>query len=142
MDDSELNGAIGNINQLNHTVDGQLSTLLGDHLLTAGAEYRQTQLQHSINLKSGDAKVDQQAVYLQDEWHWRSGLDLTGRLDHHDTYGSEFSPRGYALYNLTERWVVKGGVGKAFKAPIWHSPTRTTVSPRVAVVVSWSGIQI
>ena len=118
MDDSELNGAIGTISQQNHTVDGQLSTLLGDHLLTAGAEYRQTQLQHSMNLKSGDAKVDQQAAYLQDEYGIGDlALTLAGRLDHHDTYGSEFSPRGYALYNLTERWVVKGGVGKAFKAP-------------------------
>lgn len=118
MDNSQLNGAIAEVQQQNHTLDGQLTHQLGNHLLTTGAEVRQTRLEHSMNLTGGDAKSDQQALYLQDEYLLDAlTLTLAGRLDNHDTYGSEFSPRGYALYNLTDRWIIKGGLGKAFKAP-------------------------
>lgn len=117
-DDSELNGAVADVKQHNHTLDGKLTGQFASHLLTAGAEYRQTRLKHSMNLTAGTAEVAQQAAYLQDEYQLGDlTLTLSGRLDHHDNYGSEFSPRGYALYSLTDRWVIKGGVGKAFKAP-------------------------
>ena len=123
MDDSELTvaangGRIGDITQNNHTLDGQLSGLLGSHLLTGGAEYRRTELEHNLNLQGGEVKVDQSAAYLQDEFSLGE-LDLTlgGRVDHHAVYGTEFSPRAYAVYNLSASWVIKGGVGKAFKAP-------------------------
>ena len=117
-DDSELNGAVADVTQQNHTLDGKLTGQFASHLLTAGGEYRQTRLQHSMNLTAGTAQIDQQAAYLQDEYQLGDlTLTLSGRLDHHETYGSEFSPRGYALYSLTDRWVIKGGVGKAFKAP-------------------------
>lgn len=123
MDDSELTvaangGRIGDITQNNHTLDGQLSGLLGSHLLTGGAEYRRTELEHNLNLQGGEVKVDQSAAYLQDEFSLGEvDLTLGGRVDHHDVYGTEFSPRAYAVYNLSDSWVIKGGVGKAFKAP-------------------------
>lgn len=123
MDDSELTvdangGVIGDIDQTNHTIDGQLTSLLGNHLLTGGAEYRITELEHNLNLQGGDVKVDQSAAYLQDEIALGDlNLTLSGRVDNHDVYGTEFSPRAYAVYNLTDNWVIKGGAGKAFKAP-------------------------
>ncbi|MEH6799275.1 MAG: TonB-dependent receptor [Halopseudomonas sabulinigri] len=122
-DNSELTvaangGVIGDINQTNHTLDGQITSLLGSHLLTGGAEYRITELEHNLNLQGGDVKVDQSAAYLQDEIALGDlNLTLSGRVDHHDVYGTEFSPRAYAVYNLTDNWVIKGGAGKAFKAP-------------------------
>src|SRR5690606_26507158 len=106
------------ITQNNHTLDGQRSGLLGSHLLTGGAEYRRTELEHNLNLQGGEVKVDQSAAYLQDEFSLGEvDLTLGGRVDHHDVYGTEFSPRAYAVYNLSDSWVIKGGVGKAFKAP-------------------------
>ncbi len=122
FDDSELMTALsktsGDVSQTNHTFDGQLSGNLGNHLLTSGAEYRITELKHNVNLKGGDVSVNQSALYLQDEFGFGDlALTLSGRVDHHETYGTEFSPRGYALYSLTDNWVVKGGIGKAFKAP-------------------------
>lgn len=121
MDDSELmtnlRGGKGNVSQTNDTLDGQLSGLLGNHRLTAGGELRRTELAHSQNLGS-EVRVDQQALYLQDEFSL-GALDITlgGRWDDHDSFGGEFSPRVYGVYNLTGHWVIKGGAGKAFKAP-------------------------
>lgn len=120
-DDSQLitslRGEVGDIRQRNQTVDGQISGSLGSHLLTAGAEYRHTLLEHNQNLGS-DATDYQRAAYLQDEIELGDlRLTLGGRLDDHKNFGSEFSPRAYAVYSLTEQWVVKAGAGKAFKAP-------------------------
>ena len=121
MDDSQimtnLRGMKGDIEQKNHTVDGQVTALLGSHLLTLGSELRRTELAHNQNLGS-ETEVDQKAIYLQDEFSI-GDLDITlgGRLDDHDSFGSEFSPRAYGVYNLTDNWVIKGGVGRSFKAP-------------------------
>ena len=118
MDDSQLNGGAADVTQTNNTVDGQVSGYLGDHLLTSGAELRKTELEHSRNIANGSVDATQSAVYLQDEFGFGDlALTLSGRLDHHETYGTEFSPRAYALYTLTDEWVIKGGAGKAFKAP-------------------------
>ncbi|MFJ5408315.1 TonB-dependent receptor domain-containing protein [Pectobacterium punjabense] len=118
MDNSQLNNGKADITQDNHTIDGQVSGYLGDHLLTGGGEYRLTSLKHSMNLPNGTIDVSQGALFLQDEFKL-SDLALTfgGRVDKHETYGTEFSPRAYATYSLTDNWVVKGGVSKAFKAP-------------------------
>ncbi|MCX7134247.1 siderophore amonabactin TonB-dependent receptor, partial [Aeromonas sp.] len=118
MDDSQLNGGAADVTQTNHTVDGQLSGYLGDHLLTSGAEMRKTELEHSRSITNGSVDASQSALYLQDEFSLGDlALTLSGRLDHHETYGNEFSPRAYALYKLSDEWVIKGGAGKAFKAP-------------------------
>lgn len=121
MDDSQLTTSMrrttGDVNQTNHTVDGQISAFLGSHLFTLGSEFRRTELTHNQNLGT-NTEVDQKAIYLQDEFSL-GDLDITlgGRWDHHETFGSEFSPRAYGVYNLSDNWVLKGGAGKAFKAP-------------------------
>jgi len=129
MDDSQimtnLRGMKGDIQQKNHTVDGQLSAALGSHLFTVGSEWRRTELAHNQNLGS-DTEVDQKALYLQDEFSL-GDLDITlgGRWDDHDTFGGEFSPRAYGVYNLTDNWVIKGGAGKSFKAPSIYQSDET-----------------
>lgn len=118
MDNSELNKGIADITQNNHTIDGQISGYLGDHLLTGGGEYRITSLEHNMNMKGGKIDVNQSALFLQDEFKIADlALTFGGRVDHHEVYGTEFSPRAYATYSLTDNWVIKGGVNKAFKAP-------------------------
>ncbi|ABK48092.1 TonB-dependent receptor [Shewanella sp. ANA-3] len=118
-DDSALIAQIGHITQTNHNLDGQTTVLLGEHMLTGGAEYRWTKLENSRNIL-GDGTLDdsQSALYLQDEFSLGElSLTLGGRVDHHDVYGTEFSPRLYLVYPLSSEWVIKGGGGKAFKAP-------------------------
>ncbi|WP_169719806.1 TonB-dependent receptor domain-containing protein [Zooshikella ganghwensis] len=110
----------GKMEQSNQTVDGFVSKLFGDHLVTTGAEYRHTKLENARDFKtSGEATVSQKAVFLQDEWlinpEW--SFTLGGRLDDHENFGTHFSPRGYLVYTPTAALIIKGGVGKAFKAP-------------------------
>lgn len=121
MDDSaimtNLRGVKGDVQQRNHTLDGQVSAFLGDHLVTLGSEYRRTTLEHNQNLGT-QTEVDQKAVFLQDEFSLgRLDVTLGGRWDDHDSFGGEFSPRAYGVYNLTDHWVIKGGAGKSFRAP-------------------------
>ncbi len=118
MDDSQLNGGAADIAQTNNTVDGQISGYLGDHLLTSGAELRKTELEHSRNIANGSVDATQSAVYLQDEFGFGDlALTLSGRLDRPRDLWLRVQPRAYALYTLTDEWVIKGGAGKAFKAP-------------------------
>lgn len=114
---SKLRGRIGEVEQNNHTLDGQVSTDLGSHLLTAGSELRRTTLSHNQNLGQ-ETEVEQKAIYLQDEVSFGAlAVTLGGRWDKHEVYGGEFSPRLYGIYHLSDSWVLKGGAGKAFKAP-------------------------
>lgn len=122
MDDAELMTSLakktGDVQQTNHTIDGQLSRALGDqHLMTGGAEFRKTELSHNQNL-NGAVALDQTAFYLQDEWKLdRLSLTLGGRYDDYESFGSEFSPRFYSVYQVTDQFNLKGGIGKSFKAP-------------------------
>lgn len=122
MDNSEiitnLYKKTGDIQQTNHTVDAQLSGHIGEqHLVTGGAEFRKTELEHNQNL-NGSASVNQTAFYLQDEWKLdRLALTFAGRFDDYDSFGSEFSPRFYSVYQVTDQFNLKGGIGKSFKAP-------------------------
>ncbi|KHN49483.1 TonB-dependent receptor domain-containing protein [Pectobacterium fontis] len=118
IDNSELKGGRADISQDNHTIDGQVSGYLGDHLLTGGGEYLLTSLKHSMYLQNGGIDVSQGALFLQDEFKLGDlALTFAGRVDQHEVYGTEFSPRAYATYSLTDNWVIKGGVSKAYKAP-------------------------
>ncbi|WP_019339002.1 TonB-dependent receptor domain-containing protein [Stutzerimonas stutzeri] len=123
---TRFNGnVVGQAEQQNHTVDGQLSGIVAGQLLTVGAERRRTEFSHNQNLGT-ETNVDQYAVFLQDEFSL-GNLDVTlgGRWDHHEAFGSEFSPRAYGVYNLTDNWVIKGGVGKSFKAPAIYQSDET-----------------
>ncbi len=59
------------------------------------------------------------AVFIEDEWSVTDKLALTGglRLDDHEVFGREWTPRAYAVYHVNDNWTVKGGVSKGYKAP-------------------------
>lgn len=122
MDNSEIMTNLykktGDIQQTNHTADVQLSLPIGnDHQLTGGAEFRNTKLKHNQNLNNV-ATLDQSAFYLQDEWAINAlSLTMGGRYDHYESFGGQFSPRLYGVYELTDNLNLKGGIGRAFKAP-------------------------
>ncbi|WP_222908204.1 TonB-dependent receptor domain-containing protein [Pseudomonas sp. DNDY-54] len=118
-------GVVGQAEQQNHTFDGQLSGSVAGQLLTFGAERRRTDFKHNQNLGT-ETNIDQYALYLQDEFSVGE-LDVTlgARWDHHEAFGSELSPRAYGVYNLTDNWVIKGGVGQSFKAPAIYQSDET-----------------
>ncbi|WP_162250352.1 TonB-dependent receptor [Pseudoxanthomonas sp. Root630] len=102
------------------TLNGHYGIALGrSHRLTAGFEGREERLEHP-SFVSGEATVKQYAGFLQDEWALTEQFDLVygARLDKHDLFGSEVSPRIYAVWQPAERWTVKGGYSRGFKAPM------------------------
>jgi len=110
------------ITSKNNSLDGKVVIPLGDYtqFLTFGGEYRNDKLQDAVNMKNGGSvQANQYALFLEDEWHIFENLTLTGgvRMDDHENYGVNWSPRAYLVYNATDTVTVKGGWASAFKAP-------------------------
>jgi outer membrane receptor for ferrienterochelin and colicins len=104
---------------IDEVFDGHISFPLGEsHLLTAGVEYRIETLKHSA-LTNDEENATHKALFAQDEFDLTDNLLLTlgARLDHHEFFGNETSPRAYLVYHLTKNLTVKGGYGHGFKAP-------------------------
>ena len=110
----------------NTVVDGKFTTpfdLLGSHTLVTGGQWfnaaltdqnpgRRTNIDETF-------KIDQWALFAEDEWRLTERFSLTSglRMDHHEIYGSHFSPRSYAVWHATEHLTLKGGVSTGFRAP-------------------------
>ena len=107
------------LTQTNLVVEGNGTAPLGRHRLTIGAEARWIDLEAPDEFASGGAAVRQQALYIQDEVGVVGGLTVLGgaRLDHHQAFGLQLTPRLYAVAAVADGVTIKGGVGTAFKAP-------------------------
>ncbi|THT97950.1 TonB-dependent siderophore receptor [Lampropedia puyangensis] len=118
----------------NYYLNGEMYTPLNlggmSHVLTTGVEYRKEKIKDpgSQNANppagfessgTGKASADTWAVYLEDNIALSEALVLTPgvRLDHHDNFGSNWSPSLNATYQLNDQWSINGGVARAFKAP-------------------------
>jgi outer membrane receptor for ferrienterochelin and colicins len=104
---------------INDAVDAQTSFFLGDTIVTLGGEWRNEELE-STSLTSGKDSVVHQALFAQGEvplFGDRLLLTPGVRLDDHETFASEVSPRIYAVYKLTDMINLKAGYGHAFRAP-------------------------
>lgn len=99
-------------------VDGHAAMKLGTHLLTVGGEWRDEELVNA-GLTNGSDDATHKALFVQDEFSLGARLSATLglRADHHEMFGSYFSPRAYLVWEATPDLVVKGGYGRAFKAP-------------------------
>lgn len=98
--------------------DALATTGLGSHRLTFGGEYRIETMTHP-HLATGKDDATHKALFLQDELPLATHLALTAglRADHHEFFGTEWSPRAYLVWEATPELIVKGGYGHAFKAP-------------------------
>ena len=110
------------ITSKNNSLDGKVVIPLGDYnqFLTFGGEYRNDKLEDGVNMKNGGStQANQYALFLEDEWRIFESLALTGgvRMDDHENYGVNWSPRAYLVYNATDTVTLKGGWASAFKAP-------------------------
>ncbi|WP_221797918.1 TonB-dependent receptor plug domain-containing protein [Oceanobacter mangrovi] len=96
------------------------TTMQGIHSLVAGLDFRHQELEDPVNyVETGKYSIDQYAGFLQDELALTDDLLLTlgGRYDHHEVFGGHVSPKAYLVYQLNDSVTLKGGAGKAFKAP-------------------------
>ncbi len=129
---NELSGAPTTLypdNKLvNTTVDSSLLMPFDRHTLTVGAQYINTELSGLENEAANSSGVrnsidsvsnDSWALFAEDEYRPIEALTLTGglRYNHDDRYSGSWTPRFYAIYHLSERWSLRGGVSRAFRAP-------------------------
>ncbi|UXN03970.1 TonB-dependent receptor [Bartonella sp. HY406] len=110
----------------NTIIDGKFTTpfsLAGNHTLVTGAQYIRNDLtDQNPGLRTAqDEKFDvtQWALFGEDEWWISNSFSLTGglRMDHHEIYGTHWSPRGYAVWHATDNITLKGGISTGFRAP-------------------------
>ncbi|MEW6175653.1 MAG: TonB-dependent receptor [Pseudomonadota bacterium] len=99
--------------------DGSLNFHIGeDHALTVGGEHRDERLENA-GLIGGSDSATHQAVFIQDEIALATGWALTlgSRLDDHEIFGRETSPRAWLVWRATPELTFKAGYGEAFRAP-------------------------
>ncbi|MCK7458290.1 TonB-dependent receptor domain-containing protein [Idiomarina aminovorans] len=111
-----------------YTVDAKLdmpfSGFGGHHNLVVGGQLIDGELKDGVfGLEEGNAGAIQEqkmySLFVEDNWMPVADFTLTGgvRYDKHDVFGSQVSPRLYAVYNLSSAWTVKGGVSTGYKTP-------------------------
>lgn len=111
-----------------YTLDAKLdipfSGFAGHHNLVIGGQLIDGELKDGVfGLEEGNAGAVQEqkmySLFVEDNWMPIADFTLTGgvRYDEHDVFGSQVSPRLYAVYNLSQAWTVKGGVSTGYKTP-------------------------
>lgn len=112
------------------TANSQASFFLGDHTVTSGLNYTDEKLDdgatNGINIPGFRLNTDMvtmarksAAVFAEDNWQITDDLALllSGRYDHNDQYGGKFSPKVYAVYDISPTLALKGGYTTGYKSP-------------------------
>ncbi|MCX7557149.1 TonB-dependent receptor [Xanthomonadaceae bacterium JHOS43] len=110
-----------------YTLDAKIDMPMGEnHHLVFGGQMIDGELDDGVfgMEQGGDgAGVVQDhemwSVFVEDNWTPIDTLTVTGgvRYDDHNMFGGHVSPRLYAVQNLNENWVLKGGISTGFKTP-------------------------
>jgi hypothetical protein len=92
-------------------------TLLGEHQLVLGAEYRHKYI--SWDYLSGEQSEDHFALFAQDQWaiNPRFTVLASARLDKHPLIGFLGSPRLALIFKPTPKSALRASVGTAFRQP-------------------------
>ncbi|OUY09050.1 TonB-dependent receptor domain-containing protein [Acinetobacter populi] len=106
------------------TANTQGTYFFDTNSLAVGLNYKKEKLEDGATngLSGGDiTTLDryQWAVFAEDTWNVNQDLALTlsGRYDHNEDFGGQFSPKLYAVYKLTDTLNLKGGYTTGYKAP-------------------------
>jgi outer membrane receptor for ferrienterochelin and colicins len=100
--------------------DARVTVPFGDmHRVSFGGEWRHEELEDTATNAAGYADTTHRALFAQDEIEFSKAwsLVLGDRLDRHEQFGQQHSPRAYLVHRVSDEFVIKGGVGRGFKAP-------------------------
>jgi len=128
---TRINATTGNGIEFDTLVaNSQVAASIANHKIVGGVNYFHEKLQdgatNGLNLPGFVVPTDvvtmdrkQYAAFLEDNWEIVDDLSLllSGRVDHSETFGTRFSPKAYAVLNLTDTLTLKGGVTKGYKVP-------------------------
>jgi len=108
-------------------LDTKLDLMAGPrHFLSIGGQLNDTDMEdgvfgmHGAGFRDGTRQTHRQwALFVEDNYTITPDLTLTLGLrhDHHNVFGSQASPRAYAVWSVNESWTVKGGISTGYKAP-------------------------
>ena len=101
----------------NDIVDSRFAGEAGPVAFTVGGQYWRARMIDGV--APTPFKFTQWAGFAEATLTIVEGFNLTGgaRYDDHSTFGNKWSPRAYAVWNINERFTVKGGVSRGFKTP-------------------------
>ncbi len=104
-------------NTLTYGLEHKVQKAGGTRFANAGGHSR-TEQYLGLNSRYGSASVKTYAFYLQDEMKLGRLLFIPSvRFDHHDSFGSEWSPRAGLTYTLSKASRLKVNYGRAYRAP-------------------------
>lgn len=100
-------------------IESRLVAHLGDHVVTVGAEYKDSEVIDGAAGEGNTFEQDSWSAYLENEWSLHEDLRLTfgGRYENHSAFGGHFTPRTYLVWNSSPKWTLKGGVSTGYKVP-------------------------
>ena len=100
------------------SIDWQYTHAYSAHTITGGL-YAMNETARTLSFGSGfdeDTKV--RAVFAQDQWtHDRHRAFVALRLTDHEAFGNQTTYNAEYAYELSDAWTVRGGLGRAFRAP-------------------------
>lgn len=106
----------------NTEISGNVIIPIASHTVTVGGQYINEKLTDNNNrLDSNINQIERKshALFLEDEWWLLDNFAITGglRYDYDENYGSHYSPRIYAVWNINDAFTLKGGVSTGYKTP-------------------------
>jgi outer membrane receptor for ferrienterochelin and colicins len=110
-------GTARTLEATNTVYDSKLFSRWGNHTFTLGGQYWDAEMVDGVAPTAFEHQ--QWALFAEDEWRFLPSMALTlgARHDDHSTFGGQFSPRAYLVWNANDNWTVKGGVARGFKTP-------------------------
>ena len=121
MENTRSNGVVALRPQRldDRVVEGQVSAELAPGSTTVAGFERREEVLETAGLTGGRGQARVSGVFAQHDARLNPTLSLTAglRLDRHDRYGSEWSPRAYLVWKPAAGWTVKTGLAHGFKAP-------------------------
>ena len=111
------------------TLNSQGTYFFDTNSLTIGANYKKENLEDGATnaITVGGIRDDsitkmqryQFALFAEDTWNTSEDLAITlsGRYDYNEDFGSNLSPKAYAVYSLTDSLNLKCGITTGYKAP-------------------------
>lgn len=117
-DDIEQNQSGDFVESVRLSVDWQLSLSTQEHVFTGGAYYVDEDAA-SVSFGSGFSESTRtKALFLQDLWaRGRQQAFVAMRFSEHDSFGEQVTWNAEYSFSPNERWTLRAGMGRAFRAP-------------------------
>jgi len=100
------------------SIDWQYTHAYSEHTVTGGL-YAMTETARTLSFGSGfDEDTRVRAVFIQDQWtRDRHRAFVALRLTDHESFGNQTTYNAEYGYELSDAWTLRGGLGRAFRAP-------------------------